>query len=327
MQYKDYYAILGVARDASEADITKAYRKLAHKYHPDVSKEAGAEEKFKEAAEAYKTLKDAEKRAAYDQLGQHRPGEDIRPPPDWPHQHGQGGFNADDIDLADLFASLRGGGAGRGRAGRGAGAAPGGPETLQWPGEDYEVPVQISLEDAYRGTEVELSLRMPEYDAQGAMRSVPHTVKARIPRGATEGQRLRLPGKGGAGFGGGRPGDLYLGISLRPHALFRASGHDLFTDLPLAPWEAVLGTTVEVPTLGGAVRLKIAPGTVAGRQLRLAKRGLPRPHGEEGDLYAVVQIVVPASSSAEEQAIYRQLADASSFQPRAHFAKESSHVD
>jgi curved DNA-binding protein len=155
-------------------------------------------------------------------------------------------------------------------------------------------------------------------------RTVPQTVKARIPKGATDGQRLRLPGRGGKGFGGGRAGDLYLDISLRPHALFRASGHDLFLDLPLAPWEAALGTNVEVPTLAGPVRLKIAPGTVAGRQLRLAKRGLPKPHGGEGDLYAIVQIVVPAHSSDAELAAYRQLAEQSSFQPRAHFTAENN---
>jgi curved DNA-binding protein len=327
MQYKDYYATLGVARDASEADITKAYRKLAHKYHPDVAKEAGTEEKFKEVAEAYKTLKDAEKRKAYDQLGQHQPGEEIRPPPDWQQHYGgqgaQGGFNPDELDLAELFAHLRTGrqGAGRGAPGGGAGS-----QTLQWPGADYDVPVQISLEDAFRGTEIELALRVPEYDASGVTHVVPKTIKARIPKGATDGQRLRLPGKGGAGFGGGRPGDLYLDITLRPHALFRVRGHDLFVDLPLAPWEAVLGASVEVPTLAGPVRLKIAAGTVAGRQLRLAKRGLPKPHGEEGDLYAIVQIVVPASSSEAELAAYRTLAEVSAFQPRAHFATESSHA-
>lgn len=316
MKYRDYYQSLGVARDASEADITKAYRKLAHKYHPDVSKAPNAEEKFKEVAEAYKTLKDPEKRAAYDQLGQHKPGEEIRPPPDWQQQYGAAPSSAEDIDLSELFAALR-----TGRHGSG-----GASQSMHWPGQDFEVPVQVSLEEAYRGTEIELALRMPEYDEQGVPRAVPQTIKARIPKGATDGQRLRLPGKGGTGFGGGRPGDLYLNISLRPHALFRAGGHDLFLDLPLAPWEAVLGTTVEVPTLSGAVRLRIAPGTVAGRQLRLAKRGLPKPHGGEGDLYAIVQIVVPGDSNDAELAAYRQLAEVSPFQPRAHFTMESSHV-
>jgi curved DNA-binding protein len=198
---------------------------------------------------------------------------------------------------------------------------------MQWPGQDYEVPVQISVDDAFRGTELELNLRMPGYDAEGVARTVPQALKARIPKGSTDGQRLRLPGMGGKGFGGGRAGDLYLNISLRPHALFRASGHDLYLDLPLTPWEAVLGTTVEVPTPGGPVRLKIAPGTVAGRQLRLAKRGLPKPHGGEGDLYAIVQIVVPDSSSDAERSLYQQLAEVSAFSPRAPFAAESSHED
>jgi len=315
MKFTDYYQSLGIARDASTDDITKAYRRLAHKYHPDVSKEPDAEEKFKEISEAYKTLKDPEKRAAYDQLGQPKPGEEFQPPPEWQQRYGQAPFSSDDIDLSELFAGLRAGGR----------RAEGAERTMQWPGQDFEVPVQISLEDAYRGTEVELSLRMPEHDAQGVVRVVPRTFKVRIPRGATDGQRLRLPGKGGKGFGGGRAGDLYLNISLRPHALFRASGHDLYVDLPLAPWEAVLGTAVDVPTPGGAVRLKIAPGTVAGRQLRLAKRGLPKPHGGEGDLYAIVQIVIPDSSSDAERALYQQLAAVSPFNPRTHFAVESSH--
>jgi curved DNA-binding protein len=315
MKYADYYAVLGVARDASEAAIVKAYRKLAHKYHPDVSTESDAEEKFKAVAEAYQTLKDPEKRAAYDQLGAQRPGEDIHPPPGWEQRYGEAPFSADDIDLSELFAGLRAGG----RRGPDAG------QTMHWPGQDFEVPVQISLEDAFRGTEVELNLRMPEYDAQGVARAVPRSFKARIPKGAVDGQRLRLPGKGGKGFGGGRPGDLYLNISLRPHALFRASGHDLYLDLPLTPWEAVLGTTIEVPTLGGPVRMKIAPGTVAGRQLRLSGRGLPKPHGGEGDLYAIAQIVVPGSSSDGERALYQQLAQVSAFNPRTHFTTESAH--
>jgi curved DNA-binding protein len=315
MKYTDYYQSLGVARDASEADITKAYRKLAHKYHPDVSKEANAEEKFKEVAAAYQTLKDPEKRAAYDQLGKHQPGEELHPPPDWQRQYGDTPFGADDIDLSELFAGLRAGGRRAGSDGQG----------MQWPGQDFEVPVQISLENAYSGTEMELNLRMPEYDAQGVVHAVPQTLKVRIPKGATDGQRLRLPGKGGNGFGGGRRGDLYLNISLLPHALFRTSGHDLYVDLPLTPAEAVLGTTVEVPTPGGAVRLKIAPGTMAGRQLRLSKRGLPRPHGGEGDLYAIVQIVIPNTISEAERALYRQLAEISSFDPRAHYAAENSH--
>lgn len=315
MQYKDYYAILGVARDASTADITKAYRKLAHKYHPDVSGDKASEEQFKEVAEAYKTLKDPEKRKAYDQLGQHTPGEEIHPPPDWQQHYGQGSFSAEDLDLAELFAQLR---TGRPGARTGAGA-----RAPHWPGEDYDVPVQISIEDAFRGTEIELNLRMPEYDASGVARMVPHTVKARIPRGATDGQRLRLRGKGGAGFGGGRPGDLFLDITLRPHALFRARGHDLFLDLPLAPWEAVLGTGVTLPTPAGAVELKVPPGTRNGQQLRLTGRGMTRGGGAPGNLYAIARIEVPAVVDDATKALYRELASRSNFNPRAQLDEEA----
>ena len=312
MKYTDSYQVLGVERTATEAEITKAYRKLAHKYHPDVSKEAGAEEKFKAIAEAYKTLKDSEKRAAYDQLGRHQPGEDIKPPPDWQQRYGGagfrdgGGFSADDLDLADLFAGLRGGR--RGRAG-----------SMDWPGQDFEVAVTISLEDAFNGTTVTLELRMPETDAGGQVRNVPRRIEARIPKGATDGQRLRLPGRGAPGTGKGRPGDLYLNISLRSHPLFRSSGHDLYIDLPLAPWEAVLGASVEVPTLAGTVRLKVPAGTVAGRQLRLPGRGLPKPRGGAGDLFAMVQIAVPDTVSDAERTLYEQLSQASTSDVRAAY--------
>lgn len=312
MKYKDYYAILGVAKNASTDDIKKAYRKLAHKYHPDVSKEAGAEEKFKEVAEAYQTLKNPEKRAAYDQLGNYQPGQNFRPPPDWQQQFGDTHFSFDDIDLSDLFAGQRGG--------RFHARTP--RRKMSMPGEDYEVAVHVALEDAYRGTEVELNLSMPEYDKRGVLRRVPHVVKARIPKGVTDGQRLRVPGKGGKGFNGGRNGDLYLNIVLHPHSLFRVSGHDLYLDLPLTPWEAVLGTTVDVPTPGGSVRLKVPPGTHAGQKLRLAKRGLPKPSAGAGDLYAVVQITVPGVISDRERALYKQLADVSHFNPRGHFEQE-----
>jgi curved DNA-binding protein len=314
MKYKDYYATLGVKRDASADDIKKAYRKLAQKHHPDVSKEAKAEEKFKDIAEAYQTLKDPEKRAAYDQLGSgYKPGEEIRPPPDWQQQFqerhaGNGSFSFDDLDLSDLFESLssRGRGGGRSRA------------NIQFPGEDYEVTVPLSLEDAYRGTQVDLNLSVPEYDEKGRVRHVPKTITARIPKGATDGQRLRLRGQGGKGVNGGRDGDLYLNIALKPHPVFRPSGHDLFIDLPLTPWEAALGATVEVPTLSGAVNLKIPPGTAAGKKLRLGKKGLPRPNGAEGDLYALVQIVNPPELTDREREIYRQLAEASKFDPRGY---------
>ena len=304
MKYADYYAALGVERGASADEIRKAYRRLAQKYHPDVSKEPGAEAKFKEVAEAYQTLKDPEKRAAYDALGSRPQGEEFRPPPDWARQHAGSGsaqFSFDDGDFADLFSRFS--------ARNGA-----------MPGEDFEVPVEISIEDAFRGTTLSLSLSMPEYDASGRPRRVPRTVKARVAPGAVDGQRLRLPGKGGKGAQGGRDGDLYLDITLKPHPLYRPTGHDLYLDLPLAPWEAALGATVEVPTLSGPVSLKVPAGTGAARKLRLAGRGLPKPRGGAGDLIAVVQIVVPADVGERERELYEQLAKGSEFNPRRHFA-------
>lgn len=315
MKYKDYYAALGVARDASADDIKKAYRKLAHKYHPDVSKDPGGEEKFKDVAEAYATLKDPEKRAAYDQLGRHASGESFQPPPDWGNQFGgaQGGF--DDIDLSDLFASL----AGRGQR---AGGRQG--PRMSMPGQDYEIAAQISLQEAFTGTLVDLNLAVPEYDEQGGVRRVERNFKARIPKGATDGQKLRLRGKGGKGFNGGPDGDLYMHVVLRPHPLFRPSGHDLYLDLPIAPWEAALGATVSVPTLAGAVHLKVPAGTASGQKLRLSKRGLPTPHGDPGDLFAIAQIVVPPELSERERELFGQLAEGSKFNPRGRFEAEVS---
>jgi curved DNA-binding protein len=323
VKYKDYYAILGVSRTASADEIKKAYRKLAQKYHPDVTKDPKGEEKFKDIAEAYQTLKDADKRAAYDQLGSgYQPGQDFRPPPDW-QQHfreryagagpGGGAFSFEDIDLGDLFGAF-------GARARGGGTR----ASMRIPGEDFEVTVHLPLEDAFRGTQVDLNLQLPEYDEQGRMRHVPKTIKARIPKGATDGQRLRLRAQGGKGINGGPDGDLYLNIVLHPHPLFRPDGHDLYLDLPLTPWEAALGATVEVPTLSGAVNLKIPPGTAAGRKLRLAKKGLPKPSGGEGDLYAIVQIVNPTVLSERERELFRELANASRFNPRGHFAAGGS---
>ena len=305
MEYKDYYKILSVAKDASADDIKKAYRRLAHKYHPDVSKAADAEEKFKEVAEAYATLKDGDKRAAYDALGTQRAGAEFRPPPDWQQQYQETGFSFDDADFADLFSAFRHRGGGGGWP----------QESRQFRGQDYEIDADITLEQALEGATLDMNLSVPEYDSQGRVTQQPHTFKARIPRGVNNGQRLRLRGKGGKGYNGGADGDLYLNLHFKPHPLFEPNGHDLYYQLALAPWEAALGTSVEVPTLQGPVRLKVAAGTDSGKTLRLTGRGLPKPDNAMGDLYAVVQIRVPHDLSAREQALFQELAEASAFNP------------
>ena len=312
MKYKDYYAVLGVPRDASLDQIKKAYRKLARENHPDVSKATGGEEKFKDAAEAYATLKDAEKRKAYDELGSRPAGEEFAPPPQW-EQHfgggagggsggGPGGFGGasggfGDMDLEELLASLGGHGAAR-RAPR--------PQH----GRDFESTVSISLEDANRGTT--LSLEVGGDD--GA-----RTLEVTVPAGVSEGRKLRLKGKGGPGRNGGEAGDIYLHIKFAPHPVFRPDGHNLYFDLVLAPWEAALGKELEVPTLDGPVMLTVPAGTRAGRKLRLRARGLATGRsgdGARGDLYAVILIDVPAVLTPRERELFQQLEEASSFNPR-----------
>jgi curved DNA-binding protein len=316
MKYKDYYAALGVDRTATPEQIKVAYRKLARKYHPDVSKEKDAEEKFKDVSEAYETLKDPEKRAAYDQLGRHRPGEEIRPPPDWAQSFGDTQFSFDDIDLADLFANLAGGRGGAGPRARNAAR----------PGQDFEAGVHLTFDQAFNGTEIEFDIAVTEPDENGFLRRVPRKTKVRIPKGVTDGQKLRVPGKGGKGVNGGRDGDLYLDIQVEAHPLYRADGLDLHMDLPLAPWEAVLGATVELPTPSGRVSLKVPPGTRAGQKLRLSGRGLKRSDGAAGHLYAIAQIAVPTVVDERQRAIYGQLKDASTFNPRAHLTDEGGNA-
>ncbi|HTO45172.1 MAG TPA: DnaJ C-terminal domain-containing protein [Burkholderiales bacterium] len=312
MKYKDYYRILGVERSANEEVIKKAYRKLARKYHPDVSKEKDAEEKFKEVSEAYEVLKDADKRKAYDTMGFYQPGQEFRPPPDWEQQFRGGG--AQDMEDLDLFELLSGLGIGRGgfRA-RGGGAG------LRMPGQDYEVTAHLNVEDVARGTELEVPMTVSEVSGDGQLHRTTRTVKVRIPKGATQGQRLRVPGKGGAGHGGGPDGDLYVNIELKPHDLFRVTGHDLYLEVPVAPWEAALGAEVQIPTLDGRVSVKVPAASRAGQKLRVRGKGLPRPGGGEGDLYAVLQIVTPSVLSEREKELYRELQQASSFNPRGHF--------
>jgi curved DNA-binding protein len=304
MKYQDYYAALGVPRDADADQIKKAYRKLARQHHPDMSKAPEAEARFKDVAEAYATLKDADKRAAYDELGRRPAGEEFAPPPQWRQQYDAGESPFDEADLADLLAAF-----GRGR--RDSSHAP-----LPRAGRDFETTVHIALEDAHRGATLNLDLA----DAGGD-----RTLQVTIPPGVIAGQKLRLRGKGAKGQHGGADGDIYLHIALAPHALYRADQHDLYFDLALAPWEAALGAEMEVPTLDGPVLLTVPPGTRSGRKLRLRGRGLANGRGGRGDLYAVTHIDVPATLSARERELFEELAQVSAFQPRAGQPQEGQH--
>ena len=299
MQFKDYYKTLGVERSASDDDIRKAYRRLARKFHPDVSKEKNAEEQFKAVGEAYEVLKDKEKRAAYDRLGTYRPGQDFRPPPGWEQQYGRGGVRGEDmdgLDLGDLFGGLFGGGAGKG-GGFGRGRARSAP-----PRAPIETDVTITLEEALNGTERTFQI------SSGDGTQYPVTV--RIPKGAAAGTRMRVPTRGVAG-------DIMLTVRIAAHPLYTVDGRDLQVEVALTPSEAALGTTVEVQTPAGPVRLKVKPGTSSGQRLRLTGRGLPNPNGDPGNLYALVLVKVPAELSEAEREAYEQLARVSTFDPRA----------
>ncbi|MEJ2274150.1 MAG: DnaJ C-terminal domain-containing protein [Woeseiaceae bacterium] len=321
MQYKDYYKIMGVERDATQDDIKRAYRKLARKYHPDVSKEADCEAKFKDVNEAYSVLRDAEKRAAYDQLGSDwKSGQDFRPPPDWDsgfeHRGGGfersgGGFGAGDAaDFSDFFESLFGRDFSRAGPARGGHAGGG----FQAAGEDHHARVTIDLEDAYRGATRGITLQAPEVDDAGHVTTRSRTLNVRIPKGVRQGQRIRLAGQGSPGFGGGPAGDLYLEIDFRPHSAYRVEGRDVYLDLPLAPWEAALGASVKVPTPDGPVDLKVPAGTQGGRKLRLKGRGIPG--NPPGDLYVVADITLPPADTDEAKALYRQMESELSYNPR-----------
>ncbi len=314
MEYKDYYKVLGVERKASQDDIKRAYRKLARKYHPDVNKDPGAEDQFKELGEAYEVLKDPEKRAAYDQLGSDwQRGQDFEPPPNWGQDfdfHGTGQTHAGAAGgFSDFFENLFGGGGFRtGGFHHGSG--------FKSRGEDQHARIQIELEDAFSGATRQISLRSQQIDAQGQVRIIPRTLNVRIPKGIKPGQNIRLAGQGSPGLGGGPNGDLYLEVEFKPHRHFRVEGRDLFLDLPLTPWEAALGAKIKIPTLTGKVDLKIPEASQSGRKLRLKERGLPG--SPPGDLYVELSIHTPPSQNESVRALYEQLAKAAPFNPRSH---------
>jgi curved DNA-binding protein len=320
MDFKDYYATLDVSREASTDEIKRAYRKLARKFHPDVSKEVDAEARFKEVGEAYEVLKDPEKRAAYDQLGANwKAGQEFRPPPG----ARTGGFRyassgaggAEQFgEFSDFFETLFGQGRASGDMGDfgGAGGSARGGRRFHYRqagparGEDQTARIQVSLEDAFRGASRTIDLRQPD----GGRRS----IRVAIPRGVTEGQRIRLAGQGLAGLNGGAAGDLFLEVMFEPHPIFEADGRNVLLSLPITPWEAALGETIGVPTLGGRVDLKIPPGSQSGGRLRLKGRGLPgKP---PGDQIVTLRIETPPADSDEAKQFYEDMRGRLPYNPR-----------
>jgi curved DNA-binding protein len=319
MEFKDYYKIMGVEKDATQDEIKRAYRKMARKYHPDVSKETDAETRFKELGEAYEVLKDPEKRAAYDQLGsQYQAGQDFRPPPDWDAGFefrdfgggSPGGAGADLGGFSDFFESLFGGAARRPQTG-GARRS----RDFRMRGEDHHAKIVVDLEDSYHGASRSITLQVPEVSPDGHVRTRSRTLNVRIPKGVRQGQQIRLTGQGGAGFGGGQKGDLYLEIEFDPRGRYHVEGADVYLTLPVAPWEAALGSTVKVPTPAGAVDLKIPPNSQGGQKLRLKGRGIPAR--EPGDFYVELRVALPRADDEKSRKAWEALRHEFAFNPRA----------
>ena len=318
MKFRDYYETLGVARNATEAEIKTAYRKLARKYHPDVNKEKDAEERFKEVGEAYAVLKDTEKRAAYDQMGSNwKNGQDFTPPPNWNEgfEFTDGNFGGNyDGDQSEFFESLFGRSRHR-QGGRGGHQRQG--QGMHFKGQDHHAKILIDLADAYNGAQRTIALHMPTLDEGGHVITQERKLDVSIPKGIKAGQNLRLSGQGGPGMGEGGAGDLYLEIDFHPNPIYRIDGKDVYLDLPLAPWEAALGATVKVPTPAGTtLELNIPANTQAGRKMRLKGKGIPSK--EPGDLYVVTMITTPPADTEAQKEAYQQFAKAFEFNPRTH---------
>ena len=310
MEFKDYYASLGVARDAPAEAVKKAYRKLARKYHPDVSKEPQAEQRMKEVNEAYAVLSDPEKRAAYDQLGQHVPGQDFRPPPDWDAnmEFSEREFSgAEAAQFSDFFAEIFGRHAAHGSA-------------FHSKSNDHHARVLLDLEDAFTGPERQLSLRVPKVDAEGRARLETRTLNVKIPRGIHAGQIIRLAGQGSA-MDGAKPGDLLLEVAFRPHPRLQPHGRDLHLTLPVAPWEAALGAVVPVHLPGGTLNVRIPAGAQPGRQLRVRGKGIPSD--PPGDVYFDIRIVAPPAVTPKAKELYEALQKEADFDPRKDWGREA----
>ena len=320
MEYKDYYQLLGVAKDATQKEIKIAYRKLARKYHPDVSSEADAEIKFKEMGEAYEVLKDPEKRAAYDQLGaNYQAGQNFTPPPDWDagFEFSGGGFTNENASrYSDFFENLFG------RQfeadfhqQRGANFN----HQRQTASQDHHAKIFIDLEDSYQGTTRSITLKVPDVDAQGHIITKDRTLNVRIPKGVRQGQKIRLAGQGSvgmssSGISAGKAGDLYLEIEFNPHSIYKVEGSDVYLELPIAPWEAILGAKIKVPTPAADIDLTIPPESKSGRKLRLKGRGIPGK--TPGDLYVVLRIALPPGDTEQARELYQKMKQQLDFNPR-----------
>lgn len=311
VEYKDYYKIMGLERDASQDDIKRAHRKLARKYHPDISKEPNAEARFKEVGEAYVVLKDPEKRAAYDRLDPRKMGDrEFHPPPDWDFGFefsGAGPADAGGANFSDFFEELFGRQAYSTHSAHGA--------QFKARGQDHHAKVLVDLEDAFHGATRNINLQSTELDEHNRVRVTNRTLSVKIPRGVKERQQIRLKGQGSAGIGQGPKGDLYLEIHFNPHPLYHAEERDLHMTLPVTPWEVALGATVKMPTPQGTVDLKIPAGSDSGNKLRLKGRGIPgKP---PGDIYVTLSVTVPKARSEQAKALYAEMASKLAFNPRA----------
>ena len=319
MEYKDYYETMGVAREATQDEIKRAYRKLARKYHPDVSEHEEAEARFKEVGEAYEVLKDTEKRTAYDRFGADwKSGQDFHPPPGWDEEfefrgpgaestggQGYGGYGGG--QYSDFFENLfRRGQAGSADTGRGE---------FHMHGEDRHAHVSVDLRDSYNGAQRSMTLRVPEITEDGRVLLKEKTLNVKIPRGIREGQKIRLAGQGGAGIGEGKAGDLFLEVEFSPDDVYRVDGIDVYMNLPVTPWEAALGASVTAPTPSGKLVLKVPAGSNQGSKLRLKGKGIPAK--TPGDLYVVLNVRLPPAEGEEAKAVYEKMSKEMPFNPRA----------
>lgn len=312
MEFKDYYKILGVDPDASDKEIKSTYRKLARKYHPDVSEEEDAEERFKAVVEAYEVLKDEDKRAEYDTLRQYG-GERFEPPPGWQGAASGAGGGEYEGGFSDFFESVFA------RAGHGSQQGFSRRDFAQR-GEDIEMTLPVFLEEAYRGEARTITYQVPSFDEQGQFAQQTKTLNVKIPAGVTTGERIRLQGQGGPGIGEAPPGDLYLEIRIAQHPLYEVEGVNLLLTLPISPWEAALGCKVTVPTLDGKINLSVPAASQNGQRLRVGGKGLGKA-GKHGDLLVILAISMPSSTSPEESVLWQQLSEQSSYNPREHWGE------